>query len=85
MNKTLRAMLAKHGREFGGNWDIHLQQLLFAYRTKPHESAGVSPFFMLYGWDTILPTESVLEALPSPYVVDAEAYSQELALGLAKV
>ncbi len=25
MNKTLRAMLAKHGREFGGNWDIHLQ------------------------------------------------------------
>ena len=73
MNKTLRAMLAKHGREFGANWDVHLQQLLFAYRTKPHESAGESPFFMLYGRDTRLPTESTLEALPSPYVQDSEA------------
>ena len=34
MNETLRAMLAKHGREFGGDWDIHLQLLLFAYETE---------------------------------------------------
>ena len=28
-NKTLRAMLAKHSRTLGCNWDVHLQQLLF--------------------------------------------------------
>ena len=39
-NKTLRAMLAKHSKAMGSNWDIHLQQLLFAYRTKPHMSTG---------------------------------------------
>ena len=30
-NHTLHAMLAKHSREFGPQWDVHLQQLLFAY------------------------------------------------------
>lgn len=38
MNKTLRAMIAKHAHTFGPEWDIHLQQLLFAYRVKPQES-----------------------------------------------
>ena len=68
-NKTLRSMLAKHGQALSSNWDIHLQQLLFAYRTKPHTSAGESPFFLLYGRDARLPTEMVLETLPSPYMV----------------
>ncbi len=50
-NKTLRSMLAKHSRSFGDQWDIHLQQLLLAYRTKSHESTGESPFFLVYGRD----------------------------------
>ena len=84
MNKTLRAMLAKHGRQFGPNWDLHLQQLLFAYRSKPHESTCESPFFLLYGRDARLPTESTLEALPSLYREDTETYGEELAEGLAR-
>ena len=31
MNRTLRSMLAKHVHKFGPDWDVHLQQLLFAY------------------------------------------------------
>ena len=84
MNKTLRAMLAKHGRQFGPNWDLHLQQLLFAYRSKPHESTCESPFFLLYGHDARLPTESTLETLPSLYREDTETYGEELAEGLAR-
>lgn len=63
-NKTLRSMLAKQSQTLGRNWDIHLQQVLFAYRTRPHSS-----------------TESVLESLPSPYVVDSDSYSLELTRG----
>ena len=37
-NRTLRAMLAKYAAEHGTNWDDHLNHLLFAYHTKPHES-----------------------------------------------
>ena len=82
-NKTLRAMLAKHSRTLGCNWDVHLQQLLFAYRTKPHQSTGESPFYLLYGRDARLPTETALETLPSPYAVDCEDYCQELTKGLS--
>ena len=82
-NKTLRAMLAKHGKTLGSNWDVHLQQLLFAYRTKPHMSTGESPFYLLFGRDARLPTETALETLPSPYVVDCEDYCQELTKGLS--
>ena len=82
-NRTLRSMLAKHSRKFGAQWDIHLQQLLFAYRTKPHESTGESPFFLVYGRDARLPTESVLDNSPSPYTVDREDHGIELARGLS--
>ena len=43
-NRTLRAMLAEHSKTFGMDWDRHLQHLLFAYRTRPHDSTNESPF-----------------------------------------
>ena len=82
-NKTLRAMLAKHSKAMGSNWDIHLQQLLFAYRTKPHMSTGESPFYLLYGRDARLPTESVLVTLPHPCLADIDDYCHELTRGLS--
>ena len=82
-NRTLRAMIAKHGRTMGSNWNVYLQQLLFAYRTKPHSSTQESPFYLTYGRDARLPTETVLESLPNPYRVDSESYSEELTKGLA--
>ena len=30
-NRTLRAMLAKHSKQFGMDWDKHLQHLLLTY------------------------------------------------------
>ena len=44
MNQTLCSMLAKHAHTFGPDWDLHLQQLLFAYRVKPQDSPGEAPF-----------------------------------------
>ena len=59
-NKTLRAMVAKYAAKYGMDWDEHLPHLLFAYRTKPHESTGESPFFLLCGWDARISCELVL-------------------------
>ena len=39
-NRTLQAMIAKSVDVFGTDWDEYLPQLLFAYRTKPHDSTG---------------------------------------------
>ena len=64
------------------DWDKYLQHLLFIYRTKPHESSGESPFFLLYGWDTRLPTESTLHSSTSLHMLDAADYRTELVMGL---
>ena len=71
---TLRSMLAKHSQEFGPQWVEHLQQLLFKYRTKPHKSTGESPFFLVYGRDARLPTDTLLDTPPTLLLVDSDYY-----------
>ena len=34
-NRTLQVMLGKHAKELGSSWELHLQQLLFAYWVRP--------------------------------------------------
>uniref|UniRef100_A0A1X7UNW9 Integrase catalytic domain-containing protein n=1 Tax=Amphimedon queenslandica TaxID=400682 RepID=A0A1X7UNW9_AMPQE len=68
MNRTLRAMIAKYSSQYGDNWDEYLPKLLFAYRTKCHESTGESPFFLLYGRDAGLPGEEALSTKRTPYM-----------------
>ena len=83
-NHTLRAMIAKHTKKFGCGWDMYLPQLLFAYRTKPHETAGESSFYLLYGRDTKLPTETAFTQPWSPYLIDIEDYRTKLTVGLTE-
>ena len=84
MNRTIRAMIAKYAHRFGPEWDLYLQLLLFAYRTKPHELTGETPFLLLYGRDAQLPTETALSQPVTPYPVEVEGYQAELVAGLAE-
>ena len=54
------------------DWDEHLP---FVYRV----SAQESPFYLLYGRDARIPTETVLSHSRSPYAVDVVEYKEELA------
>src|SRR5215471_3391169 len=47
-NKTLCESLAKLGKE-NKDWDKHIAPVLFAYRTKKHETIGIEPFYATYG------------------------------------
>ena len=38
-------------------WGRILQLAASSYRMVPHESTGLSPFLMMYGWEAILPEE----------------------------
>ena len=84
MNRMIRAMIAKHAHKFGTDWDLYLQQLLFAYHVKPHNSTGKSPFFLLYGRDARCPTETALSQSLSPYKIDIDDYCSEVTLGLTE-
>ena len=55
-NRTLKQMLSKLVNKNGRNWDKMLGGVLFAYRSTPHQSTGMSPFYLLYGRDPKLPS-----------------------------
>ena len=59
-NRTLTDMLAKSVTQGAAEWDEKLPYVLFSYRASLQTSTGESPFFLLYGRDPRLPTETVL-------------------------
>ena len=59
-NSTLIGMISKVAESSGKDWDRHLPFLLFAYRVSIHDSTRESPFYLLYGRDARIPSESVL-------------------------
>ena len=65
-NYTLIEMVSKCCEVANHDWDQYLPQLLFAYRSLVQESTRESPFFLLYGRDPRLPTETVLTQPISP-------------------
>jgi hypothetical protein len=77
-NSTLINMIAKCCEVAQHDWDEQLPFLLFAYRSSMQESTKESPFFLLYGRDPRIPTETVLSKPVSPYLVDLEDYRTEL-------
>ena len=83
-NSTLLAMISKCADGKTLEWDQQLQALLFAYRSMLQESTKDSPFFLLYGRDPRLPTESVLGNITEAYLVDMEDYRSEFLISLGK-
>ena len=83
-NRTLTDMLAKTVKANGRDWNQHLYFALFAYQTSPQTSTGESPFYLLYGRDPCLPTESALSPIPDRNHVDVGDYKVMLTQKLSK-
>jgi hypothetical protein len=57
-NRTLCEALAKVS-EKENQWDEHIEQVLFAYRTTKHSTTKRTPFFMTYGREATLPIDEI--------------------------
>ena len=77
-NSTIINMLSKCVEKHGRDWDDHIPYLLFAYRVAVQESTQESPFFLLYGRDPRVPTETALTQPSTPYQVEFPDYRAEL-------
>ena len=80
-NRTLTDMLSKKVHHSGKDWNVQLPYILFTYRSSPQEATKESPFFLLYGRNSILPSETVFSS-PAPVtreVVYLEDYSGQVA------
>src|SRR5256885_4774067 len=57
-NRTLCESLAKV-LEKENQWDEHIEQVLFAYRTTKHATTKRTPFFKTYGREATLPIDEI--------------------------
>jgi len=56
-NRTLCEALAKFANENKDDWDLYISSVLFAYRTRKHNTTRHEPFYLIYGRDVVLPIE----------------------------
>ena len=82
-NSTLINMLSKSVGKYGRDWDCHLPYLLFAYRVAIQDSTQASPFYLLYGREPRVPTETALSQPRTPYQVEFSDYCAELVANLS--
>ncbi len=82
-NRTLTDMLAKTVDKSGRDWDTRLPYIMFAYRTSMQESTRESPFYLMYGRDPQLPTESALTVPRARELIDLDSYKSEMVCSLA--
>ena len=83
-NRTLTSMLAKTVEVDGKDWDQRLPFVLFAYRASQQQSTLESPFFLLYGRDPRLPTETTMIPKKSRQLVNLKEYGADLACCVAE-
>ena len=70
-------------------WDWHnlLLDVLWAYRTSPRSSTGVTPYALVYGHDAVLPVEINVKSLRvrCQYQLDLGQYHQSMCLELESI
>lgn len=57
MNQTFKSKLQVLVNDKMDDWDEHLDNILFAYRSSRHDSTKCTPFLLMYGREARLPVE----------------------------
>jgi hypothetical protein len=57
LNRHLETMLRAYTAGEKNSWANWIHLLEFAYNTNPHASTGVAPYFLLYGFQPIAPSD----------------------------
>ena len=57
-NRTLCESLAKISEQ-EEQWDKHIEEALFAYRTSKQKTTGRTPFYLTYGRQSVLPIDEL--------------------------
>ena len=78
-NRTLNDMSSKKVKKGGKDWEQQLLYVLFAYRASIQELTGESPFFLLYGRTSGVPTDDMLQPPADRSIVDLDDYGNEIA------
>ena len=80
MNRSLLNLLRTFTQQ--GNWEQHLQLLLFVYRTTKHSSTGLSPYEVIFGCN---PPSLHFPNLQTAVILDPGEYSSQLRSKLLEI
>uniref|UniRef100_A0A3P9PE55 Gypsy retrotransposon integrase-like protein 1 n=1 Tax=Poecilia reticulata TaxID=8081 RepID=A0A3P9PE55_POERE len=61
-NRSIKDQLAKYLYSKGGEWDVHMKQVEFAYNTCVHSTTNFTPIFLVHGREARLPADLFLSA-----------------------
>ena len=56
-NRTLQEILSSFVGEHPENWDLYVDQAVYAYNTSRHETTGYSPYELVFGREPRMPIE----------------------------
>ena len=59
--RTFKKALGALSREDGSDWDVRLQAVTFAHNSTPHRGTNYCPFFLVHGWEAVLPIQRHLD------------------------
>lgn len=65
-NRTLTDMLSMYVSADHKDWDLTLPYVTFAYNSSRHDTAGFSPFYLLYGREPTLPLDTLMPSSTTP-------------------
>jgi hypothetical protein len=63
MNRTINDMLSKYIQSLQKDWDQHLDFIIMAFNSTPHESTGVNPYRLVYGREMAFPLEIITDKI----------------------
>ena len=76
LNGTIVSILSNFANKNMDNWDELLPGALLAYRTAPHAVTKYTPFYLLYGRLSIMPTDVSLAKPPTLNEKDSACFSR---------
>ena len=83
-NQTLRNMVMAYSRSNARHWDKNLQQLVFAYNNSINSVTKETPFFLIHGWDPLMPLDTVLLVKEDKVDPEVSEFKRELAVKIGK-
>lgn len=76
MNRTFCNMLKSLPESEKKNWKMHLPKLSFAYNSTINKATSFSPFFLMFGRESILPIDSVFQMENTNSNLKNKSYNQ---------
>ena len=64
MNQTLKSTLVKFVNDNQNDWDVHLNNVSFAYRTSKNDSTKFTAFELMFGRAPVLSIEIKIQSQP---------------------